>query len=424
MLTIDRSGLSPLTHTLSNGQPLHLFQDTAIEIVKIDITFEAGPCYQDKKLVAVTTNKLLTEGTLRHSAAEIAQFMDFRGIIIDTTVNSFIASVTAYALRRHVTELIPMLHEILTQPAFAQHEFQIAMARRRQQLLTSLQKTSILSHHIFYRELFGPDHILGNWAVSDDTYNITIDDIRNFFRDHYQLGTARYIISGHYDDTILRCFDDYFGHAPAAPRRELPTIPVPVRQPSVFSATLPNAVQSSLRIGRILPVPHASNEFSQFIVLNTLLGGYFGSRLMNNLREDKGYTYGIHSQTRLIRGAIIFSVSTDVRAADTQAALREIYREMQRLCDEPVPDQELELVRSYLAGDFLRAIDGIFERAERFHLIDTNGIDENFTDRALDTLESVTPQQLQALARSLLQRDRMTQVVVGPESPQPATIID
>ena len=414
MMTIDRSGLTPQTYTLSNGQTLHLFPDTALEIVKIDVTFEAGPYYQSKKLVAVTTNKLLTEGTLHHSAQEIAEFLDARGIIVETSTNLFTASVSAYALRRYVTGLLPLLHEMLTEPAFSQQEFDICVAKRRQQLSTNLQKTSYVSHNLLYAALYGEEHPLGTWADMDDTYKVTPDDVRQFYREHYSLGQAQYIVSGHYDEEILRCFDDCFGHTAAMPLPTPPSVVDPVRQPSSLCSSLPNTVQSTLRIGRLLPLAWDSEAYARFLVLNTVLGGYFGSRLMANIREEKGYTYGIYSQTRLLRGSIVFSICTDVGAADARAALEEIYGEMQRLCDEPVPEEELEVVRNYLVGDFLRSIDGIFERSERFRQMTATGIDERFTDLSLHAMEHVTPQQLQDLARQTLRRELMTQVVVGP----------
>ena len=182
----------------------------------------------------------------------------------------------------------------------------------------------------------------------------------------------------------------------------------PVSTPTgLHTVTIPGAVQTTLRVGRVLPLRWDDPDYACFMLLTTLLGGYFGSRLMRNLREDKGYTYGIGARTQIYRGLVVFFITTDVAAGAAEAAEEEIRHELQRLCEEPVGEEELQLVKTVMVGDFIRSIDGIFERSERFCSMLSTGVDERLTDNLRQALSCVTAADLHAVARRLLAPDAM-----------------
>ena len=166
----------------------------------------------------------------------------------------------------------------------------------------------------------------------------------------------------------------------------------------------------------MLPLAWSDPDYARFLVLNTILGGYFGSRLMSNIREDKGYTYGIYSMTQVFRGSVVFYITADVAADVTQAAVDEVFCEIRRLQDEPVPQEELELVRNYMMGDFIRSIDGTFELSERYRQMVATDVTEQLTRNLLDAIQHVTPERLQSLARTYL-TDLLT-VTAGQEGPE------
>ena len=180
--------------------------------------------------------------------------------------------------------------------------------------------------------------------------------------------------------------------------------------PGDSPAGIPNAVQSTIRIGRILPMPWDSSDYARFMVLNTVLGGYFGSRLMSNIREDKGYTYGIYSVTQIHRGSIVFYITADVAAEVTQAAVDEVMNEINRLQQQPISEEELERVRNYMMGDFIRSIDGVFDLSERYRQMVATHVGEQLTTNLLDSIATATPEQLQTLAQTYLS-DLVTVVV-------------
>ena len=176
---------------------------------------------------------------------------------------------------------------------------------------------------------------------------------------------------------------------------------------------MPGATQTTLRLGRVLPLPWDSMDYARFVLLTTILGGYFGSRLMSNIREDKGYTYGIYARTQIYRGVIVFFITADVSAGKAEAALDEVFKELKLLRSKAVDDEELAVVKNVLAGDFLRSVDGVFERSARFCDMLGTGVDERLTDNLRLALEETTPAQLQELAQQWLSPADMTVCLAG-----------
>ncbi|MBP5515981.1 MAG: insulinase family protein [Bacteroidales bacterium] len=418
---IDRSGLKPEKYMMKNGQPIYYFVDNHFDLIRIDIVFEAGSAKQSKKLQAFMATKLLTEGTRHHTATEIADFMDYRGIIAETKCEVVGSTLTVYTHSRHIGELLPMLREIITEPIYPQNEFDILVSKRRQKLQTKFQETSYVARNLFYENLYGTDHPIGRYALPQDLDLLSINDVRLFNSKYMKLNEATIIISGNVTDDILRIVDDclstdcYIEHE----RLVLPTPePLATSFPSVIKVPMPNAVQNTLRVGRLLPFAWNDIEYAQFKVLSTLLGGYFGSRLMSSLREEKGYTYGIYSITSENRGTLVFSIITDVAADKADVAMDEILNVIDRVANEPVSADELHVVRNCMIGDFLRSVDGVFERGEHFGQMIESGMDETFTDNYFAVLSdnspyAVTPERLSELARTLLRPDDLVKLSVG-----------
>lgn len=406
---------------MPNGQPLFFFPDANTELVKIDFSVPAGAAFQQRFLQAAATNALLGEATLHHTAPQLAEWFDYRGITLDRGIDSIMSTITVYSLRKYIPELLPLLHELLTEPLFGQQEFTVYMSKRLQQLKAAQLETGKVARNLFYADIFGRTHPYGSFAEVEDVERLSLADVQQFYSDRYPLNHIRYYAAGACDKQFIELFAKQFGQSPFTEGPQGDTF-----DPSILSvpthntfrtveATIPDAVQSTLRIGRLLPWRWDSREYALFTIVNTILGGYFGSRLMSNIREDKGFTYGVASYTHMMRNHLLFFINTDVGAQHAQPALSEIYREMDCLCNEPIPNEELDVVRHYLIGDFLRSIDGIFERSERYRSMQIGHIDERFTDNFLEAISTCTPQQLQEVAQQAFRREAFTQVVVGPE---------
>lgn len=256
---------------------------------------------------------------------------------------------------------------------------------------------------------------MGRYAVPSDIDALTAADVRDYHRHWLTPSRMDIVLGGAVTEALLAAFDSTFGSDAVIviSRTELPK-PIP-QGVGLQNVAVKGAIQNTLRVGRLLPMRWNERAYAEFMILSTVLGGYFGSRLMSNVREDKGYTYGINAMTHIGRGCLDFFIVTDVAADKAEPAMEEIIKELERLRREPIPADELELVRTCMLGDFMRSVDGIFERSERFCQQMTSGVDERLTDNFMAVLEpgAVSVSRLQELAYELLDPRRMVMVNAG-----------
>ena len=395
-----------------------LFPSETVDILKLDFQFEAGSFYQALPLCASSTITLMPVATVSWSPQRLAEFVDRKGILIDTNSELRTASLTAYLLPRYAAEFFPLLREMLVAPSFPDDEVQAHCRRMRQRLLTNFQRTAYVARNLFCQALYDDERPEGRYAVPDDVSAVSAAVLRRHFEQHCRLDRAMRSLSGHYDRATLDAFRSCFGDPDDEVSTRIATLDEPFLQCVSSRRVIRHSLglsgpQASIRVGRLLPFGAGGEEFAQFAVLTTVLGGYFGSRLMRNIREGKGYTYGIHCRTRLHRSSLYFEILSDVAADCADAALNEVYAEMDALCQHPVGEDELQVVRNYMEGEYLRSIDGIFERSDRWQQLALLGVDETmFSERLLHAIRCVTAEQLQQLAQRYLLRDTMTEVVV------------
>lgn len=401
----DTASLLPQTSPV--GPNLYAFPSQSTELVKLDLIHEAGSAYQPQPLCASAANHLFTVASDSMDARQVAEFIDYRGIVIDHNPDTLCATTSIYFLRRYLDELLPVMQSLLARPAFPQDYLTAFLNKRRQELQANSLKSRDVARRIFYQSLFGPEHPLGCHASPDDADRLDRDTVLQFFHEHYTSRTL--IVSGNVDGQLLSVL------APlVTPPAAVNPLPAPQDIPLIpRSVSIPGAVQTTLRVGRILPLAWDDPDYAQLMLLTTLLGGYFGSRLMSNLREDKGYTYGIHAHTQIYRGIIVFYITADMAASTADAAEDEIRRELQRLSDEPVEDDELAMVKKVLVGDFIRSIDGVFEHSERLRGMLATGVTETFTDNLRRALNEATADSLRSLAQRFLSPGSMVYCRAG-----------
>lgn len=416
MISIPQTDtLVPKVHLLPNGRKLYYFPSASTELVKIDFLCEAGSAYQTHPLVAAAANKLYTVASSQMDAEQLSEFLDFRGIIVENNNTVLQSSSSFYTLSRHLDDLLPVLDQLVHNPAFPEREFNIYRHERRQKIQASQQKSSDMARRLFYEKLFGADHPLGTHATPQDADCLSIEEVKQHYVDYHRAGDMDIVLAGHVDDRLLAAIDDRFGDdIPSTSSKHLTLHSAPITSHlSPFTFPIPSSVQSTIRVGRVLPLRWDNIDYARLTLLVTLLGGYFGSRLMSNLREDKGYTYGIYARTQVYRGVIVFYITADVAGSAASEAEKEIMYELQRLVDEPVSNEELDLVRTVLAGDFLRSVDGIFERSTRFCDMLGTDLDERFTDNLREAIQTTTPADLQRLAATYLAPEQMIVCCAG-----------
>ncbi len=398
--------LLPRWHTLPDGTRMPYFHSSGTEMLKLDIVSEAGSAYQPQLLCAAAANRLHTVASAEMDAAQVAEFMDYRGVVVEHNPDVLTATTTFYCLRRHFAELLPVVQRLLVAPAFPQADFDSYMQRRRHELMATRQKSVDMARRIFYQSLFGPNHPLGIYADPEAADRLQRQTVADYFAQRYaQRGV---VLAGNVDDELLDAAAALVAHGTVGQQR-IESLASDVSRPaqSQVECPIPGAVQTTVRVGRLLPFAWDDPDYADFMLLVTLLGGYFGSRLMGNLREDKGYTYGVAARTQIYRGTIVFYITADVAAGTAADSMEQIRLELRRLVDNPVSDDELQMVCNVMAGDFIRSVDGVFERSERFIQMQATDVDERLTDNLRAALTTVTPARLQQLARRLLDPDAM-----------------
>ena len=391
---------------------LYTFPSSATGLVKLDLLFEAGSAYQKKKMCASAAAKLATVATPTMDSTSLAEFMDYRGILIETDCQVQQSSITFYFLRRYADDLIPVASGMLAGMSFSDKDFETWKKHRRQEVMSALQKPSSIVRRDFYSSLFGDNHPLGRHAAVNDVDMLTADEVRRFFDERYKPEYMTVVVAGDIDDRLVGLITDNIKMSAGPVAR--PFLPAKATVPATIHHTvMPDATQTAIRVGRVLPMYWNEQDYAQNMLLTTALGGYFGSRLMSNIRENKGYTYGIYARTQIYRGVILFYVTTEVASGTAQAAIEEVKRELAKLVEEPMTDEELQLVKTVITGDFLRSVDGIFERSARFCDMFSTCVTEQFTDNLREAIATATPQSLQTIAGKLYHPDGMTICTAG-----------
>lgn len=383
-------------------------------LVRLSLVFEAGTRYQSGPFVASSMLNMLSEGTALHTAAEISEMLDFYGIYYDTSIDRDYAIITVSCLERFLDRTLALLGQIVLHPIFSEQELAIYASKRKQQLMIDREKPAQRARELFSAALFGAEHPYGVSSPESAYDSLTVDQLRDFYRSHITADGVFAVASGAIDSQVRAKLETFLEQIPTAvdplQGRE-PAMPTP-RSESLVREKRDGALQSSIRIGKLL-FTKEHPDFNAMQVVATVLGGYFGSRLVSNLREDKGYTYGIYSAVVNMQRAGYIAIATDVTAEATDQSVTEIFAEIERLRSEPIPLHELDMVRNIIVGEMMRILDGPFGIAD----VTIENVQCGMTNSALEAffaeLRTITPERLRDLAQKWLDPQGFTTVIVG-----------
>lgn len=402
---------------LDNGIPVYILDYPDQEIVKIETVFRAGRPEEHKRLVARATSRMLREGAANKTGAEIAEHIDFYGGSLSVPTNLDTANVLLFSLKKYIADIIPVYAEVLQQPTFPETELETFKTTNTQDLLVELEKVEVLAYRKVTALIFGENHPYGYNSTPDDYTALTRADLVQFFDRWYVPDNCLIVASGRVDDEVAGLLNKHFGQRQTAGTAagQQSVYPLPAEGPSrksVVRLPHPGSLQTAVKIGR-RTFNKRHPDFNGLFVLNTIFGGYFGSRLMTNIREKKGLTYNIYSTLDAYLHDGCFYVATEVNAGSGDAAIREIFSEMKKLREKPVGDDELEMVRNYLLGMLLNGLDGPLNTSDVVRSLITEGLTELEFNAMTETIRTITPAQLQALAGRYLRPDDFWVVTVG-----------
>ena len=412
---IDKIELpSPSKNTLSNGIPVIGFNLGSQEVVHIQLIFDGGTKRQLKNLEAGYTNKLIGEASNLYKQGEISSKIDYYGAFFEHSMSKDFAALSLYTPTKYIQEVLPVFAEAILHPKFEQEIFETHISNGKHKQKIALEKVATIARNEFFNLLF-ENHPYGSKIKLEDYDLIQLSDLELFYKNHYTRENCTIFISGKYDDSLLQQLETAFSILPSG--KSLKSIPFKNNSPAKKEFFLKEgAIQSGIRIGKVLDVEFGSQDYFDLKIANMILGGYFGSRLMSNIREDKGYTYGINSGIGALEQAIYFSIATEVGANVTHSAIEEIYKEMQILSQELVSEKELEMVKNYMLGSILKASDGPFSIEELYKSIYFKGETLDFFNTYVHRINQIQPNDVLTVFNKYLSAESLLEVVAGKKN--------
>ena len=400
---------------LKNNILLFGFNGAKNDILKIDLIFNSGRWTEPAKLVAETAAKLIKSGTSTMTSFELNEKIDLYGSTINASAGYNTFTLTLYCMNRFLEPSLQLLKTCLTDIIFPEHEIDVFQKTTISKLKVSQEKNDYLADVAFKNAVYGKDHPYGYEMTEVVIKNISQQLLLQFYKQDIQPDNCTVFIAGKYTNVELLLIDDYLGKWTMAERPQIAANRIqPANENTLKKIHIKkeNSVQASIIIGKEL-FNRSNEDYASFILLNTIFGGYFGSRLMSNIREEKGLTYGIYSSLAALKYKGIFSIQTDTNLENLDLCLREIYMEMERLQHELIPQEEITLAKNYLLGKFLGRTDGAFNQIDVLKSYFIENIAINKFEEIVETIKQTNALSLQQLAQKYLNKESMFEVVVG-----------
>ncbi len=405
----------PSERRMPNGIPVHVINSGNAEVVRLDIMMRGGQWEQDRPLQAAFTCRMLREGTARYSSAEIAEKLDYYGAWLDESSSMNYSFITLYSLNKYFASTLPIVASMLKEPMFPEKELSVVMEANKQQYLVNREKVEVIARKKLNVNLFGESHPCARYAVLEDYDKLTPEILHDMHHRFYHSGNCSCYLSGCVTEEMLFLLEKELGQSVWGVRQKTPELadigPCGKRDRRVFIERA-DAIQSALRLG-CLTLDDKHPDSMKLKLLIMLFGGYFGSRLMKNIREEKGYTYGISAGLvpYPFRNMLVISAQAANEYADP--VIEEVYREIDRLHNEKVPQSELSMVKNYTIGDLCRTYESPFSLADAYIYLNTYGLNDDYFLRMQQEVLETTPEDIMDLARRYLREDELTEVIAG-----------
>lgn len=401
--------IHPETITLKNKLPVTVVRGGEQAVAKIEFVFGAGKWYETHPGVSYFASHQIQKGTESKNSYQISNETEQLGVHVEVSPGHDFSSIALYGLTKNIQEVFNLTREIITTPVFPEHELDQMKAIYNQTLKINLEKTSYLASLELRKKLFGPDHPYGRDAGLSDVSEIQRNWLIDFHKARF--GNFRIICSGKITDTLLHALTDCFEslHLNALPEKEFNATHVVVSSGFMEKK---DSVQSSLRLGRSA-VNRIHADYPALLLLNHIFGGYFGSRLMKNIREEKGLTYGINSSVAALKHASYLTIGADVNKENRELALQEIKNEMHKLCDNLIAKSELETARNHFIGSLQSEITTPFAHADKIKNLLLFSLPADYYQQLILKVDALSAHDLLEAANKYLNPETFTSVTVG-----------
>ncbi len=400
-------------YTLDNGVPVYSIDAGTQDVLMIEWVFYAGNWYEQKNIVAATTNFMLKNGTHSKTAFGINEYFEFHGAYLNRSCYNETATITLHCLNKNVKELLSVVAELITESIFPEEELDTYRQNQKQRLVVNLQKCDFIANRLIDEYIYGINHPYGKYTSTLDYDSLNRDELVSFYNQFYKEGKCTIFTAGKIPADLATELNNVFGHLPIQ-QRSIPNIQYhlhPAEEKKFHIINDVGGVQGAIRIARPFPNRHHP-DFQKVQILNNIYGGFFGSRLMTNIREDKGYTYGIHSYLQNHIHESAWMISTEAGRDVCKPTIEEIYKEMDILKSEIIDEEELSLVRNYMIGSVLGELDGPFQLIARWKNYVLNGITDKYFYESVELIKTTGAEELQELAKKYLNPDEFYELTV------------
>ena len=399
--------------TLDGGSELFVINAGDQDVLRIDFLFKAGTWNHSKRLIPIFTSDLFKEGSQKYSSFQIAEKLDYYGAFLNQNSTHHYTQVTLFTLSRYLDETLEIVKDLITNPLFSQEEFETLKAKKRQQLMTEKQRVQYLADKSFQNLIFGNQHPYGNIPQLEHFDQISISEVKEFYANNFSSANLKIFISGKLEDNTCNIVKSKFDYKwGKIDTNATPEWSINVKKTARKNILKTDAVQSAIRIGK--PIFNKKHpEFVKLQVVNMIFGGFFGSRLMQNIREEKGYTYGISSMLASLPESGIWMVATSCANEYVEDTIKQVFYEMDRMSSELVPEEELFMIKNYFLGELTRSQDGPFALAEACRTLWMYDLPHDYYHQVAKTVQQITAEEIRDLSNKYLNKDDFTTVVCG-----------
>ncbi len=423
-MTIDRSKapafqipesislIPPTKRVLANNIPVFYIHTPQIEAVKVEVITAANTTLPatPKALVPFFTLHMLLEGTTGMKSETLDHFFDHYASEVDVVSNFEQNGLSLLTTRKHFSAVLPVFRSLFTEAVFPDKELNKRKSQKELSISLNREQNGARANQLYRKGLFGADHPFGFIAEEDDVRQVNTQDLKNFYA-HDFLVRPEIFVTGNLESHQLDEIESLFKDLQVVPEGE--NIP--------FSATLidkrilepkEKSVQASIRLGQHL-IPKGHPDYHALTVFNTILGGYFGSRLIKNIREEKGHTYGIYSSMGGLKPSDYWLVLADVQQGYAEEVIEEVYKEIDLLKTQPIDPSEREVIRNYMIGNLLSNFSSPFDLMTRFKNVHYHGLDYNFYEEQLDFIRGFNAEEIMRVGNKYFQKENILEVIVG-----------
>ncbi len=398
---------------LDNGLPVFHLNGSPQKIVKIDLCIQCGRKNETKKAVAKATVKALNKGSEHYSFQEISEIFDFYGAEYGSRLGLDHIKFTLTTLKDHLEEVLKVWSDLLLRPTFPEDELRRYLSISKQNLTMQLYKNDVIAYRQFTEKLFGSLHPYGYNTMPEDVDLVTQSDIKAYYNQMISEHNAALFISGNIDNEVLTTVKKYFSSYPYSYKKENEEeIETVAPATGSYRIKAGQDQQVSVIIGK-KAMDRRHPDFAGLFVLNTILGGYFGSRLNLNIRENKGYCYNIYSMLDCLAHDGYWYISADVSKENVDLTIKEIKTELHKLQTETLDNTELSMVKNYLQGHLLGMLDGPFVTSKMFQDTWKYNLPLDAFELFIDKIKEIKAEELQELAIKYFDINQLTEVMVG-----------